>query len=344
MPLLTVQPTVNPVAASVIVPTHLGAHRLPPLLAAFADQDFSDPWELVVVVDGLGDGTLALLADWQERLPLTIVTQDAAGGVASALTRGFDTARGEVLIRCDDDLAVSRSFVTGHVEAHAGRDARVVIGATRDIFERPTPYGAAYGRMANEHALLAAYGQPAQFRWQHVAACFSLRRHLWQEVGGFDERFAYGEDSELGYRLWRRGADIVIVPALEVGHRNPAAWAQTRVPRAFVSGASRRFFSSVHPEAIRPPSPARSAKARIWAAGVAALAAAVRTPGGFRRLGGAADEALKVLPTPLGSRLVSLLVEGAGRSGELHGDPDLHHYRAQKADELAHEKQPPPGG
>ena len=38
--------------ASVIVPTHRGAHRLGALLAALEAQDLTEPWEVVVVVDG----------------------------------------------------------------------------------------------------------------------------------------------------------------------------------------------------------------------------------------------------------------------------------------------------
>ena len=39
-------------AASVVVPTHRGAHRLGALLAALEMQDLAEPWEVVVVVDG----------------------------------------------------------------------------------------------------------------------------------------------------------------------------------------------------------------------------------------------------------------------------------------------------
>ena len=41
--------------ASVIVPTHRGAHRLGALLHRSRGQDVEEPWEVVVVVDGPDD-------------------------------------------------------------------------------------------------------------------------------------------------------------------------------------------------------------------------------------------------------------------------------------------------
>lgn len=327
-------------AASVIVATHGGAHRLPTLLAQLAAQDADAAWELVVVVDGVLDDTPRLLGEWDARAPLTVVTHAQAEGVARALSDGFAAASGTYLIRCDDDLDVPPTFVSAHLAAQAGRRDRVVLSLTRDVFP-DTPYARTYGRPANERALTGYYAQRPEFRWIHVAACFSLHRDLWAASGGFDPRFAYGEDSEFGYRLWRSGATIVIDPALEVGHRGPAVSAATRVPRAFVSGASRRLFATVHPDAARPAARPRGWKALTWWALVAAASSVVRSPRGFGRLGALADALLPVLPWRIGGTLVALFVEAAGRSGQRHGSTDLHSYRSQKDAERRRELRRP---
>lgn len=325
------------VVASVIVPTHQGAHRLPALLEALAEQDVTGEWEVVVVVDGVLDDTPSILASWQGRLPLVIARHERAEGVAAALKTGFDQACGTYLIRCDDDLQIGPSFVANHVTAHAGRTDRVVLALTRDLFP-DTRYAAAYGRAANERALRAYYTQAPAYRWQHLAACFSLHRDAWAASGGFDPDFAYGEDSEFGYRLWRLGFEFVIDPGLEVGHRGPATSVSTRAPRAFVSGASRRLFADRHPEAVRPPAVASGAKVRVWRTMVNLVATTVRTPAGYRRLGSLADLTLRVAPPRPGGRLVALLVESAGLSGQRHGNLDLHSYRGQKDAEARAER------
>lgn len=323
-------------AASVIVPSHHGAHRLPRLLAQLEEQHCDRPWEAVVVVDGVVDATPQLLADWAVRLPLRVVTNQTALGVAAALSRGYEAARGDYLIRCDDDLDVGPGFVAGHLAAHDGRTDRVVIAPTRDTFP-DTPYAAAYGRPANQRALADITAQPAEHRWINLAACNSFHRTAWAGSGGFDARFAYGEDSEFGYRLHRRGFTFVVAPDLEVGHRGPATSAATRVPRAYVSGASRRLFATVHPEAARPAGRPTGWRGRVWVATVALVAGAVRGRGGYRALGASADRVLPLVPPRLGGRLVALLVEAAGRAGERHGELDLHRYRDQKSAEVAGE-------
>lgn len=322
--------------ASVIVPSHHGAHRLPSLLTQLCEQDSAREWELVVVVDGLVDHTPDLLAEWQNRLPITVVVNENALGVAAALTAGFQRARGEYLIRCDDDLDVGKGFVEGHVGAHSGRQDRVVLSLTRDEFP-PTAYARVYGREANTRALAAYYSQAPEYRWQHLAACFSLHRDVWEASGGFDPRFAYGEDSEFGYRLWRKGVTFVIDPALEVRHRGPATSAETRVPRAFISGASRRLFARVHPDAARPAARVHGIRDRLWSGLVGTLAFTVRTPAGYRRLGRLTDRVLPTLPDPIGAKVVAWAVEAAGRSGQRFGSLDLHSYRGQKSEEVRRE-------
>lgn len=324
------------VLLSVVVPTHHGAHRLPTLLAALARQDLQAPWDIVVVVDGIVDETPALLDSWRDRLEITVLTRTEPGGVADALTRGFDAARGTYLLRCDDDLDVPPTLLSSHVHAQAGRTDRVVLSATRDVFP-DTAFAKAYGRAANRRALEAAYARPLDQRWMHLAACFSLHREAWASAGGFDARFAYGEDSELGYRLWTNGATFVLDPALEVRHLGPATSTATRAPRAFVSGASRRLFTHIHPEALPFAPPARGVKAGLWEVLVSATAFLARGRSSYRTLGRLTDRVLPLLPERVGSRAVAWLVESAGRSGLRHGDLDLHSYRNQKDAEIRSE-------
>ena len=50
-------------------------------------------------------------------------------------------------------------------------------------------------------------------------AALVVRREAWEAVGGFDERyFMYGEDLDLGLRLWLHGYRVGVVPAARVDH------------------------------------------------------------------------------------------------------------------------------
>ena len=51
-------------------------------------------------------------------------------------------------------------------------------------------------------------------------AAIMLRRKLWEEIGGFDERFvpAYYEDVDLAFQVRERGYKVVYQPRAEVVH------------------------------------------------------------------------------------------------------------------------------
>jgi N-acetylglucosaminyl-diphospho-decaprenol L-rhamnosyltransferase len=50
-------------------------------------------------------------------------------------------------------------------------------------------------------------------------ACLAIRRDLFTQVGGFDEKyFMYFEDVDLGYRLGKQGFTNLYVPEVSITH------------------------------------------------------------------------------------------------------------------------------
>jgi GT2 family glycosyltransferase len=320
---------------SLVVPTHGGARRLPVLLEALLAQDLTEPWELLVALDGVTDETPEVLDSYADRLPLRTLVNPEPRGVVATLNDAFSQARGRVLVRCDDDLTPAPDFLRRHLAWHEGRADVGVVGPTRDVFP-DTRYAVVYGRPANRRLLDTVYTRDPDSRWMSWAANNSLHRDAWARAGGFDPRFVYGQDSELGWRLSQLGVEIVVDPALEVEHRGPSTKAAGRVPRAFVSGASRKLFDQVHPGA-RPPAARPRGLDLLWNGAVTLVAMSVRSVTGYERLGRMLDHAIPFIPAAIAGRLVALSVEAAGRSGQRHGSTDLATYKTRKAAELAAE-------
>jgi len=338
--------TAIPLDASVIVPSHRGAHRLPALLEALSRQNHPGPWEVVVVLDGVLDDSPAVLESWHERLPLRVLGSADPRGVVAALNEGFTAARGRVLIRCDDDLTPGPHMVRGHVEQHRGRDDLGVSCAMRDVVT-DTPYSRTYGAATARRRLEQWYAREPGLRWVDWSAHNSVTRAAWDRLDhGFDPRFVYGQDSELGYRLARSGVSIVVDPALEVEHRGAPLSAANRVPRAYVAGASRALFVRVHgaSHAAAEAGP-RTWPERGWTAAVALVAWVLRDWSSYQRLGRLVEVWAPRLPPAVGARLVALATEAAGRAGRLHGPTDLSVLTPQKGRELDREReaQEPPG-
>lgn len=305
-------------ALTVVVPTRGGASRLPVLLDALVAQQVGEPWEVVVVLDGDIDGSRAIIEAYADRLPVRLVERRGGDGVAAALREGYDAARGEIVLRCDDDLTPRPGFLARHLARHLERPADApplgIVSLTRDLFG-DTRYATAYGRPANERLIAQAYARPPGERWLHWAACNSVPRAAYQAAGGFDPTMTYREDSELGRRLALAGVEIVLDPELEIEHRGPAANAETRVARAFTSGAATRLLRDRHPDVL----PDRASDS-AWRRVVVGVSRRVRSAEDAARLGRIVDVALSCTPGPVRGKMVALAVEAAAEAGSRRGE------------------------
>ena len=334
--------TANPLDASVIVPSHRGAHRLPALLEALARQDHPGPWEVLVVLDGVLDDSPDVLESWQGRLPLRVLRSEEPRGVVAALNDGFAAARGRVLIRCDDDLTPVTHMVRGHVEHHHGRDDLGVSCAMRDVVT-DTPYARTYGLAANRRRLEQWYTRPPGLRWVDWSAHNSVTRTAWGRLEhGFDPRFVYGQDSELGYRLMRSGVTIVVDPALEVEHRGAALSAANGSLGPTWPGRPGRSSSGSTERATPRPTTCRHRRARgcgplRWAHSSGACGTGRRTSawGGPSRCG------LRACPGPAEPGWSRSPPRRPAAPAGCTAPGDLSTLTTQKGRELARERQAP---
>lgn len=297
------------VLTSVVIPSRGGAQRLPRLLEALAAQ--GAPLEAVVVLDGDVDDSAAAVRPWSERLDLRVVTFAQNRGRSAALNAGFAAARGDVLVRCDDDLVPGPDFARHHAAHHGGPPIGVV-GLGLNVFP-DTAYARVYGRNWDLRHRNDAYSAPAELRWRHWAGNASVTRETWERIGPYDEGFrGYGwEDVDWGYRLHLAGIPVVIDPALETPHHLAAVTCETRVRRAYHSGAARSRFERKHglPTTDEPDS--------VWAQAVARAADRLdeqRVVAWGRRL----DRTIGHLPRPVAHKLVAFLVESAAEAGHRH--------------------------
>ena len=297
--------------ASIVIPSRGGAARLPRLLSALAAQD--DPeWEAIVVVDGDVDGSAQVLARYPH-LPVRAIVLPENRGRVAALNAGFEAADGDVLIRCDDDLEPGSGYVRLHKAAHVP-EATGAIGLYLNQLP-DTPYARAYGSDADEIFRRGAYA--SHEAWRYWAGNCSTTRDLWDAVGPYDRDYrAYGwEDVDWGFRLHRQGVAVRLVPELETPHFVAAVTTQSRVRRAFHSGAARRLFESKHGADVLssaiPPADG------LWNKAVRAVG---RAPSWtfLDATSAAVDVGARILPRRLSRKAIALLVEGGSVAGYRH--------------------------
>lgn len=292
---------------SVVVPSREGARRLPTLLTALAEQDFTGTWEAIVVLDGVVDDSRRVVDDYSLSLPVRALAFNDNQGRSAALNAGFSDANGHVLVRCDDDLVPLPTYLTHHAASHAAGEVGT-IGLYRNVYPE-TPYARAYGRPWDLRFRLEAYASPEDQHWRYWAGNVSVSRETWEKVGPYDTGFrAYGwEDIDWGYRLSRLGVPVTLEQRLETEHRIAATTTASRAQRAFYSGAAQRRFEQKHQVIADAPTGA-------WSAGVRWMARRMNE-NRVTSLAGVVDSAVPGLPGPLAQKAIAFTVEAAALSG-----------------------------
>lgn len=273
-------------------------------------------YECVVVLDGQVDGSAAVVEQWMGRIPLRMVAFPENRGRSAALNAGREAAAGQVLIRCDDDLAPATDFVANHVAHHRGGEPVGIVGMCPEVFP-DNAYVRTYGQDNDDLVRESSYALSPERAWRRWSANVSVSRATWDRVGPYDDAFrVYGwEDIDWGYRLHQLGIPVLVPRDIEAPHHNPAISATERAERSFHSGASRRVFEAKHGSRALDDSHIQMDSG--WHVAVRATASVMRSDRMVRTVGRWVDAALPLVPTPVGRKVAALLIEAAG-AASLH--------------------------
>ncbi|MFW0108303.1 glycosyltransferase family 2 protein [Rothia sp. P7181] len=298
--------------AAVIIPTRGGASKLHYPLDALEQQTEKD-FQVIVVCDGDIDGSESVVKTYQQRgiLNIEAIVFPENRGRSKALNAGHQAADAEILIRCDDDLEPGEDFIAEHIRLHQGDGETGVIGLVHNVYP-DNAYARAYGYHRDIKFREDAYRVSPDRRWNFWNANASLSRHMYEKVGGYDERYRlYGwEDVDMGYMLHQAGATIILAPELESRHHIAATTTVGRATRALHSGAARAIFVEKHGDDVLGEVKLHG----LWGTAVKAVAA-LTTEKTINIFGSAIDSVADRLPRKVSEKLISLVVESAGYAG-----------------------------
>jgi glycosyltransferase involved in cell wall biosynthesis len=174
---------------SVVLPAYRRAGVVRDAMESVLRQTYSR-FELVVIDDGSGDDTPAVVSSVRDPRVRVAVIDHA--GRSQARNEGVSRARGEVIAFLDSDDLVKPRWLESLCRPFADPAVAVVCCGAEMIGDAGSP------RALLPEKLGAVYSnQVGRF----LAGTFAVRRQTFDAVGGYDRRFAFGENSELGIRL-----------------------------------------------------------------------------------------------------------------------------------------------
>ena len=203
-----------PPLVSVIVPVRNGGETLGQQLEALGRQTYQGLWEIIVADNGSVDNTPKIAEGYVGRLPgLRVVDASGSPGASGARNAGAGAACGQFLAYCDADDEATEGWLAGLVTTAADYD---LVGGRLDhssLNDRTTQAW---------RGTLAAEGLPRTLGFLPYA--LSSNVGMWSDVlralGGWNEKYDFGEDVELCWRAQLAGYSLGFAPNAVMRYRH----------------------------------------------------------------------------------------------------------------------------
>ena len=197
---------------SAIIPVHNGGAAFERCLEAVATST-RPPDEIIVVDDGSTDGS----GDLARQRGARVTRLDGQPhGPAFARNRGAEMAQGEVLLFLDADVTVHHDALARMERCLSEKPELAALFGSYDTNPPAVGLVTRYKNLLHHYVHQHSQREASTF-W---SGCGAIRREVFDDIGGFDERFvrASVEDIELGGRLRRAGHRVWLCPDVQVTH------------------------------------------------------------------------------------------------------------------------------
>ena len=209
---------------SIVIPLYAHAQLTQACLQSICDHTTHTSYEVILVDDEADAETKRLLNDVKGA---KIVRNEKNIGYLRSVNRGASEARGRWLVLFNNDTEVTDGWLDAMLAcAESASDVGVVTpkylypdGSLNEAgaFVWRDGTGANYGRGEDPGLFQYEYRRETDYG---SAAALMVSTELWQDVGGFDERYLpmYYEDADLCFEARERGLRVLYEPEAVVVH------------------------------------------------------------------------------------------------------------------------------
>ena len=225
LPIESIQfPKPHNVDVSIVIPVYNQFQFTHACLASLQQVEEPIGFEVIVVDDASEDQTSKIIP----QIPgIVYLRNETNAGFIVSCNRGAAEARGKYVMFLNNDTIVTKGWLTSLVETFAN-DAHAGIAGSKLVY--------ADGRLQEAGGIIwrdasgwnyGKFDDPQKPQYNYLrevdycsAAALMIPKALFDEVGGFDPRYApaYYEDTDLSFKVRSRGYRVLYQPASEVIH------------------------------------------------------------------------------------------------------------------------------
>lgn len=193
---------------SIIIPCFNNADTIGDQLDAFRNQQWDNPWEIIVSDNGSTDNSRDIVEEYKKLLKnLSVIDASDKRGAAHARNRGAQVANGTALAFCDADDVVGDGWVAAIGNALSRYDFVASKFETSILNNRDADNDGE----VTQHYGLQEYTYP-QFL-SHSGGCgLGIKKSIHEAVGGFNEDMLRLEDTDYCWRVQLSGIKFHFIP------------------------------------------------------------------------------------------------------------------------------------
>lgn len=207
--------TCTAVEVSIIIPAWNCAATIESVLDALRQQQQAPAFEVLVVDDSSTDDSVQRIQQYQQQHPdfsLHLVTQTRKAYAGGSRNAGLAQAQGRLIVFMDSDIVALPGLLKTHADYHARypEQQTVVLG---NVQIPPEWSRTPFLDISNAAKMWDSLTAGQSLHWSYFfGGNISAHKDFLLSVGGFNESYFRGEDTELGSRLQNQGMQIVYAP------------------------------------------------------------------------------------------------------------------------------------
>ena len=237
---------------SVIVPTYNGERKIPIILEALSNQTFKD-FEIVIAIDGSTDNTEDQVRKWESKFANLRIAVQTNKGRAAIRNFGAMEAGGDLLIFYDDDMIPDKTSVERHFFFHTKNGSNVILGGNAAELSKDGLTDIQQYRAWLTKKWISKFEEGVNLIPSSdiflTAANFSIKKKLFNELHGFDERLNDIEDFEFAFRASKNNIQLYF-DKLNVAIHNDLITAKSYLKRTKQYTNAQHKLSVLKPEVL----------------------------------------------------------------------------------------------